>query len=285
MRKIFMWTFLLSLFGFGESKSQTKSEKISIEKIQEMFTNMENHGVNTNKKMLWGYFFTSNKKDNFEKVTNELKNQNFEFVKIFQADDKSYWLHLERIEIHNSKSLFELNEELYKIADKYKINYDGFDVGNVDKNKAIERNTYVVPEEFKAVDFNKENFPFLLIGNTAFDRFPHKEEFCYFIKITTSYEKDGKAMLPSENELEVLENFELFIENNLTQNKVKNYYVFRDTYKGIRNFYIVSNDENGAKEILKLIKNSGKQRNFDFEIIKDKTWNLYNEFRKKMPKE
>ena len=31
-------------------------------------------------------------------------------------------------------------------------------------------------------------------------------------------------MLPSEKELEDLENFELFVESNLTQNKVKNYY-------------------------------------------------------------
>lgn len=280
-----MWTFILNLFGCGNSNSQSKSDKISMEKIQEMFSNMKSNGVNTDTTMLWGYFFTAKKKDNFEQVASELKTKNFDFVEIYQADDKSYWLHLERKETHNAKSLYKLDDELYEVADKYKITYDGFDVGNVDKDKAIERDTYAVPEEFKTLDYQKDNYPCLLIGNTAFDRFPHKEEFKYFIKMTTLYKRDEKVMLPTENELDELDKFELFVEQNLTQNKIKNYYVFRATHKGVRNFYIITNDNIGATEVIKLIKNSGKQRQFDFEIITDKSWNLYNEFRKKMPKE
>ena len=169
---------------------------------------MHVNGVNTDTTMLWGYFFTASKKVNFDKVANELKNKNFDFVEIFQAEDKSYWLHLERKEIHNAKSLYQLDEDLYAIAEKYKITYDGFDVGNVDKNKPIERNTYAVPEEFKTLDYQKDNFPCLLIGNTAFDKFPHKEEFCYFIKVTTAYKKDEQVMLPTNEELEELDKFE-----------------------------------------------------------------------------
>ena len=253
-----MWSFLLSLFGCGDTKSQSKSEKISLEKIQEMFSNMKSNGINTDTTMLWGYFFTSNKKDKFDQVANELKAQKFEFVEIFQAEDKSYWLHLERKEIHNAKSLYQLDELLYNVADKYKIHYDGFDVGNVDKTKAIERDTYAVPEEFKTLDIEKDNYPCLLIGNTAFDKFSHKEEFSYFIKITTLYKKDEKVMLPTNKELDELDKFELFVESNLTQNKIKNYYVFRDTHKGIRNFYLVTNDNIGATEVIKLIKNLNK---------------------------
>ncbi len=280
-----MWTFILSLLGCNNSKSQTMQNKIPIEKIEEMFSNMHSNGVNTDTIMLWGYFFTSNKKVNFDKVANELKSKNLDFVEIFQAEDKSYWLHLERKEIHNAKSLYQLDEELYTIADKYKITYDGFDVGNVDKDKPIERNTYAVPEEFKTLDYQKDNFPCLLIGNTAFDKFPHKEEFCYFIKVTTAYKKDEQVMLPTNEELEELDKFEYFIENNLTENKIKNYYVFRDTHKGIRNFYIATNDKTGATEVLNHIKSSGQQRTFDFEILTDKNWNLYNEFRKKVTNE
>lgn len=280
-----MWTFLLSLFGCNNSKSQSMQNKIPLEKIEEMFSNMKANGVDSDQIMLWGYFFTSTKKDKFDQVAKKLKSKNFEFVEIFQAEDKSYWLHLERKEIHNAKSLYELDEELYAIADKHKIIYDGFDVGNVDKDKPIERDTYVVPEEFKTLDYQKDNYPCLLIGNTAFDKFSHKEEFCYFIKVTTPYKKDEKAMLPIDGELDELDKFEYFIENNLTQNQVKNYYVFRDTHKGIRNFYIVTNDKVGAREVINLIKNSGQQRNFNFEILTDKNWNIYNEFRKKMPNE
>jgi hypothetical protein len=285
MKKIIMWTFILNLFGCGDSKSQSKSQEISLEKITEMFTNMKAQGVNTDTKMLWGYFFIADKPNQFDKAKIELTNLKFEFVEIYQAEDKSYWMHLERKETHNAKSLYALDEQLYTIADKYKITYDGFDVGNVDKTKAIERDTYVVPEEFKTFDFQKDNFPCLLIGNTAFDRFPHKDEFCYFIKVTTAYEKDEKVMLPTNEELDKLDKFESFVENNLTQNKIKNYYVFRDTHKGIRNFYIATNDKIGATEVMKLIKNSGKERQFNFEILTDKTWKIYNEFKKTITKE
>lgn len=277
-----MWSFILGLFGCNNVKSQ--SDKIPLEKIEEMFSNMKANGVNTDSTMLWGYFFTSKSKTNFEKVATDLKKQNFEFVEIYQSEDGNFWLHLERKEIHNPKSLFELDEKLYAIADKYKINYDGFDVGNVDKNKAIERNTYAVPEEFKAIDYQEDNFPFLLVGNTAFDNFPHKDEFKYFIKITLPYLKDDKVLLPTESELDELDNFEYFIENNLTQNNINNYYVFRNTYKGIRTFYIVTNDNIGSNEILKLIKNSGKHRNFEFEIITDKDWKLYRDFKERITK-
>lgn len=277
-----MWSFILGLLGCNNVKSQ--SEKISLEKIEELFSNMKANGTNTDSTMLWGYFFTSNSRINFEKVANDLKEQNFEFVEIYQSEDGSFWLHLERKEIHNPKSLFELDEKLYAIADKYKINYDGFDVGNVDKNKPIERNTYVVPEEFKAIDYQQDNFPFFLVGNIAFDNFPHKDEFKFFIKITLPHEKDNKALLPTNSELEELDNFEHFIENNLTQNNINNYYVFRNTYKGIRTFYIVTNDNNGAHEVLKLIKNSAKQRDFEFEIIIDKDWKFYQDFRERIAK-
>lgn len=280
-----MWSFILSLFGCNNSKSQSVQNKISLEKIEEMFSNMHANAVNTDTIMLWGYFFTATKKDNFDKIAKELKSKNFEFVDTYQADDKSYWLHLERKEIHNSKSLYEIDEELYEIADKYKITYDGFDVGNVDKDKPIERDTYVVPEEFKTLDYQKDNFPCLLIGNTAFNKFPHKEEFWYFIKAKATYKKDEQVMLPANEELDDLDKFEYFIENNLTQNKIKNYYVSRDTHKGIRNFYIATNDKAGATEVLNLIKKSGKQRTFDFEILTDKNWNLYNDFRKKVTNE
>jgi len=284
MRKIIMWSFLLSLIGCGKTKSQEKPEKIPLEKIEEMFSNMKSNGMTTENKMLWGYFFTSNKKDSFEKVANELKAKNFEFVEIFQAEDKSYWLHLERKEIHNAKSLYELDEELYKIAEKYKITYDGFDVGNVDKNKGIERDTYVVPEEFQTFDYKNDKFPYIIVGNTAFKNFQHKEEFKYFIKIETSYKTDDEVMLPTDDELDKLDKFEYFIEDNLTQNKIKSYYVFRETHKEIRNFYLVTNDDIAAAKIINTIKNSGKQRQFNFNIITDKDWNIYNDFLKKMPK-
>jgi hypothetical protein len=276
-----MLTLLLGLFGCNNSKSQ--SNKIPMEKIEEMFAQAKANGVNTDNTMLWGYFFTSENKVDFMKVANELKSKNFDFVEIYQDVNKTYWLHVERKEIHTEKSLYALDDELYAVADKYNVTYDGFDVGNVDKDKAIERDTYAVPEEFNTLSSEKDNYPYLLIGNTAFDRFPHKEEFCYFIKVTAPYKNDKQNMLPIDGELEDLDKFEHFVEDNLIKNKIKNYYVFRDTHKGIRNFYMVTNDKNAATKVLNLIKNSREQRSFDFEILTDKNWVLYKDFKEKMP--
>lgn len=83
MRKIFLFAFVFLLLGCSSYKSQ--SNKIPLEKIDEMFSNLKAKGVNTDTKMLWGYFFNSATKDKLALVSNELKTDGFEFVKIFQA--------------------------------------------------------------------------------------------------------------------------------------------------------------------------------------------------------
>lgn len=251
---------------------------IGLDKIEELFNNMKSNGVDTDSEMLYGYFFTNKTREPLEKLAKELENKNYKFVDIYPDKDNLLWLHVEKIETHDPKSLFALNKELYALADKYNLDsYDGFDIGNTDPNKPIDRDTYAVPEEFKAVDLKQDGYPFLLIGNAAFERFPHKEEFCHFIKITTQYKTNDNSLLPSKKELDEMDNFEFFVENNLTKNGIRNYYVFRDTHKGIRHFYLVTNDKDEASNFLKFLKESGNQRKFDFEVLTDKNWSLYNE--------
>lgn len=79
-----------------------------------------------------------------------------------------------------------------------------------------------------------------------------------------------------------MNNFEFFVENNLTKNGIKNYYIFRDTHKGIRHFYFVTNDKDEASNFLKFLKESGGQRKFDFEVLTDKDWTLYDGIMKKL---
>ena len=284
MRKTFLGIFILTLIIGCDTYTQTKKKSmIPLDDIEGMYSKLKADGVNTDKEMLYGYFFVSGNKKKLEETAKELKLKNFRLVDIYQNEDNSdWWLNVERIEIHNPNSLFNLNKELYELADKFKIDYDGYELGNADPSKPIERDTYVVAEEFKFADFDKDDYPLLLIGNTAFDRFPHKEEFCYFLKVTTKFDHDENVMLPSDAELESLDQFENFIESNLTQNGVKNYYVYRDTHKGIRNFYMAVKDNVGTEQIMKLIKEKGKQRDFEFCIIEDKNWDLYNEIRPKL---
>ncbi|AWV98841.1 hypothetical protein DJ013_11935 [Arcticibacterium luteifluviistationis] len=194
-------------------------------------------------------------------------------------------MHMERIEIHNSKSLFNLNKELYAIADKFSIKtYDGFDVGNVDKTKGIERDTYVVLEEFRSNDFEKDGSPFLVIANSAFDNFPHKTEFSNFIEITSNYTIEDTSKMPNEIEYAELDELDVFIENNLNQNGIKSYYVGRTTFGGKRKIYFVTNDKDGANGLMDFLKENGNKRAFEFKIIEDAKWNLYEEIKVKLNK-
>lgn len=283
MKNHFICICIIALLGCNNAKPQ--SDKIPLEHIQNIFSRMKANGVYTDKNLLWGYFFTSNTKDKFNQITEELKKQNFEFVEIYQSEDKNYWLHLERKEIHNPQTLYTLDEKLYQVAEKYKVTYDGFDVGNTNKDKPLERDTYVVPEEFKGTDYLKDNLPNLLVINTAFDRFPHKEEFCHFAKITTSFKNDGKTLLPTPEELDKLNQFEMIFESYLKQRKVKNYYVFRETHRGNRTFYFVTNDAKTITQTIGQLKKSNRLREFDFDILTDKNWNLYRKLREKIPNE
>jgi Regulator of ribonuclease activity B/Family of unknown function (DUF695) len=287
MIKTSLLLFLLTLIFSMKAKSQTKSKKIKITfgEIDQMFSKMRAEGVNTDTTMLYGYFFTNGNAEALKKVAAELKLKKFQFVEIYQDTAKTFWLHLKRKEIHHSKTLFELDKELYAIAEKYRLNsYDGFDVGNVDETKAIERDTYVVPEEFNAVDFIKDGYPELIVGNTAFDRFPHKHEFCYFVKVSCHYKIDNGPMLPSESELDSLDRFETYVENEFLKHKIKEYYIFCNTYKGLRNVFLVTNDRLAANGCMAQIKYSRTPFPFEFEIIKDEGWTLYTDMRVKFEK-
>ncbi len=283
MTKNLLIILLLTLLTSCESKSQ--NNMIPKEEIVGFFDRMKSNGVDTNTNMLYGYFFTNDEPKKLEKVAEELKKQGFEYVDIYPDETNQYWLHMERIEIHNSESLFSLNKELYAIADKFSIKtYDGFDVGNADKTKGIERDTYVVPEEFKSNDFEKDGSPFLVIANSAFDNFPHKTEFSNFIEIKSNYTIEDTSKMPNEIEYAELDELDVFIENNLNQNGIKAYYIGRTTFGGERKMYFVTNDKDGANGLMNFLKQNGNKRAFEFKIIEDPKWNLYEEIKIKLNK-
>ena len=255
---------------------------ITKEKIEEIYNNMHQSGINTDVKMLYGYFFTNTEPEKLKKVAEELKDQ-FEYVNIYPDDTKQYWLHMERIEIHNAKTLFELNKKLYAVAAKHKItSYDGFDIGNADKNKALENDTYAVPEAFASHSFQKESTPLLVLVNKAFKHFAHKEEFCFFLEIKIKYKAADASKLPTTEAFDELNNFELFVESNLTHNGIKNYYLGRTTHNEALTFYIVTNDKKNANGLLKFLQKDNDKIPFEFQIIEDKEWKIYAEFEEKL---
>lgn len=256
--------------------------EIPLKQVEDFYTNMKEKGVNTDTTMLYGYFFTNETKKPLEAAAEELKKKNFQFVEIHQSDDMVYWLHVERKEKHNSTSLYSLNKELYDLASRYNLqSYDGYDVGNADPDKAIETDSYFVAEDFSVKDFVKDGYHSILVMNNAFDKFSHKEEFCYFIKVTCNYDLVDEQKLPSDAALNSMNNLENAIEGMLKAQNIKNYYVFRNTYMGDRKCFIATNNKEAADKAMKNFQQTSKIFPFSYEIIKDQKWTHY-ELAKKM---
>ena len=107
---------------------------IPLARLEQMFQNMEREaGWNTKGQLLWGYFFTDRNPQNLKPLAEELVKSSYRFVSIYETDDRStHFLHVERIESHTPKSLFDRNTELNLMAEQFAVDtYDGMDVGPV----------------------------------------------------------------------------------------------------------------------------------------------------------
>ncbi|NRA61303.1 MAG: ribonuclease E inhibitor RraB, partial [Psychrobium sp.] len=117
------------------------NKNITIEQLDEMFNDIVEHGQwDLSKPLLWGYFFTDDDSNNLELVIPKLLSMGYTVVDIFQAKKEneneadSFYLHVEKIEIHNSKSLDKTNDEFYIFAHQNGLgSYDGMDVGPVEQ--------------------------------------------------------------------------------------------------------------------------------------------------------
>ncbi len=117
------------------------NKNISIEQLDEMFNEIAEHGQwDLTKPLLWGYFFTDNDPSKLELIIPKIISMGYTVVDIFKAkkendnEEDSFYLHVEKIEIHNSKSLDKTNDELYMLAHEHGVgSYDGMDVGPVEQ--------------------------------------------------------------------------------------------------------------------------------------------------------
>ena len=112
---------------------------ITKETVTDFFNDLDQKGdFDYSMPLLWGFFFLSSNLKQLKSLGTELEFKGYSFVDVFEAEMESknepqeYYLHLERVEIHSIASILERNEELYKVADKYSVEYDGFDVGQLE---------------------------------------------------------------------------------------------------------------------------------------------------------
>lgn len=111
---------------------------ITLDSIKDTFRRMEENGVNTQKELLWGYFFTNKTKEKLEKITDIFRKDGYQIIDIYQDKNDLYWLNIEKVEVHSPESLYKRCKEFYQFAEKNNLeSFDGYDVGNPDKTKPI----------------------------------------------------------------------------------------------------------------------------------------------------
>ncbi len=116
---------------------------IEREMVEQLFEEMRSEGVETESEMLWGYYFTDPQADKLESAVPLLEEQGYEFVELFENEpeseddedfEKTYILHVEKLQVHSVDSLDKTNQELEAFAEKNGLeSYDGMDVTPVEE--------------------------------------------------------------------------------------------------------------------------------------------------------
>lgn len=100
--------------------------------IDEIFTRMELQGIDVKSDLLYGYFFYGKDENLLKELSGILKQEGYKFVRAELTEDKvTIFLHMEKVEKMNRKNLREREKYLTQTAIKFKVDYDGWDVGNI----------------------------------------------------------------------------------------------------------------------------------------------------------
>jgi hypothetical protein len=112
---------------------------ITRESLDEMFESLKAKTKwNLDGPLLWGYFFTDHDPKKFTRLRARLEKLGYRYVGILEPEEaetnKTYFLHVERVENHTPRSLHARNQQLSKLAKQFGVEaYDGMDVGEVAK--------------------------------------------------------------------------------------------------------------------------------------------------------
>lgn len=110
---------------------------VTKESIEKTFDKMNGNGINIKKQLLYGYFFTNKTKAKLMEFSKILVEKDYKLVDIYENGD-TWWLWMEKVEIHTPETLYQRCYEFYSLVKEFKfISFDGYDVGNPNKNKPI----------------------------------------------------------------------------------------------------------------------------------------------------
>lgn len=132
---------LVCVVSVYPQKTANANDKTKMEQTYLIFARMEAQGVETNKPLLYGYFFFDNDRANLENIAAVLTKQNYSLVRLEKIDDGRFILHVEKAEVHSGTSLLQREVELRLVASQFSVEkYDGWDVGNTDPTKPLVSN-------------------------------------------------------------------------------------------------------------------------------------------------
>lgn len=137
-RYLFLLLFSV-LMASAHAQAPSTSQKISIETLEQMFSNIRAKTKwNVDGELLWGYFFFDPSPEKLRALAEELSTEGYRVVGIYPANGKpKYVLHIEKVEHHTPQSLDARNQAFYALSEARGIeSYDGMDVGAIPQGKS-----------------------------------------------------------------------------------------------------------------------------------------------------
>ena len=121
--------------------SEIPGKVIMLDQIEAMFKDIQAQGQwDLSKTSVWSYYFTHATQKKLENTMIKLHEMGYTIGDIFLADKDNdteedvYFLHVEKVEIHDCVSLDKRNDELYLFAHEQGLgSYDGMDVAPLEE--------------------------------------------------------------------------------------------------------------------------------------------------------
>jgi len=109
--------------------------KISREAIRQFVADNEGR-VDMRRQMLWGFFFKHDDSGKLEALRGALERDGYRYVELSPREDLKWWLEVSVAEPLTADALFERCAALHELGRDHAVEFDGFDVGNVDGLRA-----------------------------------------------------------------------------------------------------------------------------------------------------
>ena len=105
--------------------------RITLSQVEDLFLQMRHQpALKGTGPLLWGYFFTDRDAAKLRPLAKYLESTGYRLVDINPTDGTTFFLHVEKVELHTAASLHERNTSFYGLAERFGVeSYDGMDVG------------------------------------------------------------------------------------------------------------------------------------------------------------